>query len=77
MQLEHQSKNDKGGFKHRLVPAGTKGLEEKYPWKDYTQPACFYTTKGTFIVVTNYYKGSSEFPDPRKLYRVTESDWNI
>jgi len=77
MRLEHQTKDSSRGFKHRLVPIGTEGMEHKYPWVGYNSPALFHTTKGTFVAVSDYYKDSPEFPDPRKIYWVREAPEDI
>ena len=36
------------------------------PWASYTAPAML----GQYLAVTEYYRGSVEFPDPTVLYRV-------
>lgn len=41
-------------------------------WATYQSPAVLKRGKTTLVAVTNYYKGSAEFPDPSKLYVVTE-----
>jgi len=72
MKLEHQFIDTETTFLHRIVPQGT-AIETKSkagPWTGYTSPACFHTTKGVFVGVTDFYKNSPEFPDPGVIYWV-------
>ena len=79
MKIIHQIRDDANGFSHRVVPEGTPLAEDNRAgkWVNYTTPACYYTTKGTFVGVTDYYKKSLEFPDPAKLYWVREAPESI
>jgi hypothetical protein len=76
MKLEHQIIDD-STFKHRLVPKGTALNDTRYPWVGYRTPADYHTTKGVFIAVTEYYKGSIEFPNPKKVYWIQEAPEDI
>ena len=73
MKLVHEIKADANGFLHRLVPEGTDAAAKRDRWVGYTVPACFWTTKGVFVAVTEYYRGSHEFPDPNKIYWIQEA----
>ena len=62
---------DAKGFKHRLV---RKHLNQAYEWAGYETPAIAPSGEKDrwYVAVTDYYKGSPEFPDPKMLYMVTE-----
>lgn len=75
MKLIHQI-DDSKAFRHRITYEGA-ALNAGGKWVNYTTPACFFTTKGTFIGVTDFYKGSPEFPDPNKIYWVREAPENV
>ena len=77
MKLVHEIKEDANGFLHRLVPEGTDAADRQDNWVGYTVPACFWTTNGIFVAVTDYYKGSREFPDPGKIYWIREAPESI
>ena len=77
MKLVHEIKDDANGFLHRLVPEGTDVADKQDSWVGYTAPACFWTTKGVFVAVTEYYRGSHEFPNPDKIYLIREAPESI
>ena len=79
MKIINQIRATTNTFSHRVVPDGTP-LTEDNPsgvWVGYSAPACYYTTKGVFIGVTDFYKNSAEFPNPEKLYWVREAPASI
>lgn len=69
-----------GKGNHRIgVSAKVKGdltKDDSTKWGDwapYTAPAVYKWTKARLFAVTDYYNGSVEFPDPKKLYVVKEA----
>ena len=79
MELEHQIDDTATGFRHRLIRAGY-GLGEDSDsgtWVGYTTPATYHTTKGVFVVTTDAYKGTAEFPKPGVIYWVREAPARI
>ena len=74
MKYFHQF-DDKGN--HRLGTSrrvnGKDTAVRWSKWFPYTSPAKL----GQFVAVTDYYKGSMEFPDPTKLYRIQPDVWPL
>ena len=69
MIVNHEILDRREGFNHRLV-APVKGLGD---WVTYRLPAVLKMKGvGTFVAVTEYWKGVEPFPDPKKIYLVKE-----
>lgn len=80
MRYIHQIQPSDDGGKHRL---GRTKYDPKSPnkesrviwgeWASYRAPAML----GQYLAVTEYYSGSSEFPNPKFLYRIQADVWPL
>lgn len=68
MLVNHEVRDEVSGFQHRLLSPGLMGGN----WVTYRLPAVLITKHGTFVAVTNYWKGVQPFPIPGKIYLVKE-----
>ena len=77
MKLVHEIKDDANGFILRFVLDVTDAADKQDSWVGYTAPACFLTTKGVFVAVTEYYRVSHVFPNPDKIYLIREAPESV
>lgn len=68
MIVKHEILETKGGWGHRVV----SDQAGKGDYVNYTCLACLKTRHGTFVAVTDYWKGVEPFPVPGKIYLVKE-----
>ena len=69
MIVNHEVRDEARAFSHRLVAPG-RGAGA---WVGFQRPACLEVKGvGTFVTVTEYWKGEMPFPEPGKVYLVKE-----
>lgn len=77
VKLTYQAIPGVNGFRHRLVDANDWTAVGVHQWVGYRTPAvwrmCIDEEEGIeshYVAVTDYFRGSVEFPDPNKIWYV-------
>lgn len=72
-QFDEKGNHRLGSTKYSRTASGEETKVKWGDWAPYSSPAML----GQYLVVTEYFQGSKEFPDPQLLYRVQKDVWPL